>query len=76
MVGLRTFRFEAKWLEVPGFMERLKGWWRGFDVEGMTSFIFAQKLKLLKECIVRWKEEFGRFESIKVASLKKIEGLN
>lgn len=45
-------------------------------VDGTASFVFIQKLKLLKECIVRWKkEEFGRLESKKLAGLKKIEEL-
>lgn len=65
------------WLEIPGFLEKLKGWWRGFVIEGSASFIFVQKLKMLKECIMRWKrEEFGRFNSRKSICLKRIEDLN
>lgn len=49
--GPCPFRFELMWLEVLGFREELKG---------STSFVFGQKLKLLKERILRWKrEEFG-----------------
>lgn len=45
-------------------------------VEGFASFILAQKLKLLKECVVRWKnEEFGGIEARKLQCLSKIEKL-
>lgn len=57
-------------------MEKLKLWWTGFKVDGSASFSFAQKLKMLKECIVKWKnEEFG-MESRKFGCLKKLEELD
>lgn len=77
VTGPCPFRFEKMWLEILGFLEKLKGWWRGFVIEGSASFIFAQKLKLLKECIVWWKREgCRRFDSRKLVCLKKIEDLD
>lgn len=58
------FKFELMWLELLGFIDKVKGWWEESVVEGSTNFIFAQKLKFLKERIVNWKrEEFGGIET-------------
>lgn len=36
-------------------------------VEGLASFIFAQKLKFLKDRVIRWKkEEFGSMKTRKL----------
>lgn len=51
-------------------------WWQEEVEEGTASFMFSQRLKLLKEQIVTWKrEEFGKIEARKVFSLGKIENL-
>lgn len=43
-------------------------------MEGSTSFWFAQKLKLLKTWILRWKkEEFEGIKSRKLSCLHKLE---
>lgn len=45
-------------------------------MKGSASFMVAQKLKHLKERIVKWKkEEFGDIESRKFSCLQKIEAL-
>lgn len=72
----RPFRFELMWLKIPGFVEKVKLWWKEFVVEGSASFLFVQKLKHLKEKIVKWKNEvFGEIESRKFSCLQKIESL-
>lgn len=40
------------WLEVSGFKDKMKNLRKEFEVEGLTSFRFDQKL-LLKDCIVK-----------------------
>lgn len=74
--GARSFKFELTWLEVPGFVERLKNWWKEEVEEGSTSYNFAQKLKLVKQHVVKWKrEEFGEVETKKVSCLEQIKKL-
>lgn len=31
------FRFELMWLEIPGFIDRIKSWWVEIQVEGMLA---------------------------------------
>lgn len=35
------FRFEIMWLEVPGFIDKIKSWWVDIQVEDMASFRFS-----------------------------------
>ena len=59
--GRRPFRFENMWLKDEGFVERLRSWWNSYNFQGASSFILANKLKLLKndlkkmECGGVWK---------------------
>ena len=50
--GLRRdpslFRFENMWLKLEGFKDLLKSWWEGDNFSGSSSFILAEKLKVLK----------------------------
>lgn len=70
----RPFRFDLMWLEVPGFIEKVKEWWEAEVEEGSTSFMLGQHLKLLKEKICRWrKQEFGEIEVRKVKCLGRME---
>lgn len=63
------------WLEILGFKDLLKKWWIEIVVEGSTSFIFAQKLKLLKDRIVKWKkEEFREGEWSQKIVMSKQDG--
>lgn len=54
--GPTPFRFENYWLRQEGFVERIKGWWESFEVEGNASFRLIKKLRLLKEQLKTWKE--------------------
>ena len=50
--GLRKgpflFRFENMWLKIEGFKDLLKTWWEQDSFSGSSSFILAEKLKVLK----------------------------
>ncbi len=62
--GARPFRFENMWLKAVGFVEKVKGWWESYQVQGTLSYIFAYKLKALKRDLKNWNvEEFGNVEN-------------
>lgn len=64
------------WLDIPGFTEKVNEWWKERVEEGSASFMFAQKLKALKERIVKWrKEQFRGLESKKTSCLCKLKAL-
>ncbi|KAF5477100.1 hypothetical protein F2P56_003774 [Juglans regia] len=46
--GKRYFKFENMWLEVEGFVDKVKSWWLSYQFEGTPSFFLASKLKALK----------------------------
>uniref|UniRef100_A0A0V0HAJ5 Putative ovule protein n=1 Tax=Solanum chacoense TaxID=4108 RepID=A0A0V0HAJ5_SOLCH len=48
------FKFENWWLQIEGFLDRVKEWWTSFDCEGRTDFILAFKLKALKIKLREW----------------------
>ena len=63
------FRFENMWLKDEGFVDRVWSWWDFYRVHGATSFILANKLKLLKNDLKIWNVEvFGHVE----ARIKKL----
>lgn len=47
--ALWPFKFEIMWLEVPEFVGRLKEWWKEEVEEGSASYMFAQKMRLVKQ---------------------------
>ena len=57
------------WLKDEGFVDRVWSWWDFYRVHGATSFILANKLKLLKNDLKIWNVEvFGHVE----ARIKKL----
>ena len=61
--GRMLFRFENIWLKDEGFMERVRSWWESYNVLGASSFVLANKLKLLKNDLKKWNVEvFGNVE--------------
>ena len=50
--GKSLFRFENMWLKMDGFTDRVHSWWNRHSFSGTPSFVFAKKLKVLKEDIV------------------------
>nr|XP_023922896.1 uncharacterized protein LOC112034312 [Quercus suber] len=61
--GRRPFRFENMWLKDEGFMERVRSWWESYHLHGASSFVLANKLKLLKNDLKKWNVEvFGNVE--------------
>ena len=58
--GKIPFRFDNMWLKTDGFIDRVQSWWNQHSFSGTPSFVFAKKLKTLKEDIVQWNRlEFG-----------------
>ena len=54
------FRFENMWLKTNGFVDRVDSWWNRHSFSGIPSYVFAKKLKVLKEDIIQWNcQEFG-----------------
>lgn len=48
------FKFENMWLQVEGFMERLKEWWENYDATGSPDEVLMQKVERLRRDIKRW----------------------
>ena len=58
--GKSPFRFENMWLKTDGFVDRVDSWWNCHSFSGTPSYLFAKKLKVLKEDIIQWNcQEFG-----------------
>ena len=58
--GKSLFRFENMWLKMDGFVDRVDSWWNCNSFSGTPSYVFAKKLKGLKEDIIqRNRQEFG-----------------
>ena len=72
--GPSLFRFENMWLKVEGFKDLLKSWWEGDSFSGSSSFILAEKLKVLKSKLKEWNRDiFGRVEYRKDLALEQVE---
>ena len=50
--GKSAFRFENMWLKTDGFVDRVDSWWNRHSFSGTHSFVFARKLKALKEDVI------------------------
>ncbi|KAL0011411.1 hypothetical protein SO802_006519 [Lithocarpus litseifolius] len=76
--GKSPFRFENMWLKTDGFTERVYSWWNRHSFSGTPSFVFAKKLKALKEDIIQWnRSEFGhvgRKKTLLLEALKLLDG--
>ena len=47
-------------LKIDGFVDRVYSWWNRHSFFGTPSYVFAKKLKALKEDIIKWNcREFG-----------------
>ena len=51
--GKSPFRFENMWLKSDGFVDRVNSWWNRHSFSGTLSYVFAKKLKALKEDIIQ-----------------------
>ncbi|KAF5477381.1 hypothetical protein F2P56_004026 [Juglans regia] len=67
--GRHPFKFENMWLEVEGFVEKVRAWWEAYSFEGTPIFIVAGKLKALKANVKKWNEEVFRHRSVEKYSL-------
>ena len=50
--GKSPFRFENMWLKLDGFVDKVDSWWNCHSFLGTPSYMFAKKLKVLKEDII------------------------
>ena len=50
--GKSPFRFEDMWLKTDGFVDRVSSWWNRHSFLGTPSYVFAKKLKALREDII------------------------
>lgn len=67
------FKFENMWLQVEGFLDKVKAWWQSYNVGGRPDFILMQKLRCLKKDISHWnKMEFGKLETKKNKALEEL----
>ena len=58
---------------VEGFKELLKAWWERDTFNGSTSFILAEKLKVVKSKLKEWNRDvFGRVEYRKNLALDQL----
>ena len=58
--GKSPFWFENMWLKMDGFVDRVDSWWIRHSFSITPSYVFAKKLKVLKEDIIQWNcKEFG-----------------
>ncbi|XP_075658741.1 uncharacterized protein LOC142628552 [Castanea sativa] len=65
------------WLKTEGFVDRVQSWWNRHSFVGTPSFMFAKKLKALKEDIVQWnRREFGNIERQKKQLLEELKMLD
>ena len=80
--GKSPFRFENMWLKTDEFIDRVQFWWNRHSFSDTPSFVFAKKLKALKEDIIQWNRlEFGHvgrkksqlFETLKSLDAKEGE---
>lgn len=61
------FKFENWWLETEKFKDRVKGWWESLEATGRPDFVFATKLKLLKDKLKEWNStNYGSLEKKKL----------
>lgn len=75
--GKSPFRFENMWLKMEGFTDRVHSWWNRHSFSGTPSFVFAKKLKALKEDIVQWNRlEFGHVGRKKTQLLEALKLLD
>ena len=72
--GKSPFRFENMWLKTDGFTDRVHSWWNRHSFSGTPNYVFAKKLKVLKEDIIQWnRSEFGHVERKKTQLLEALK---
>ena len=75
--GKSPFRFENMWLKTDWFVDRVDLWWNRHSFSGTPSYVFAKKLKALKEDFIQWnRQEFGNVGRRKKELLGALELLD
>ena len=71
------FKCEKMWFLDPNFLNNIKLWWAQDRCEGSKMFVFNNKLKMLKEHILRWnREQFSNIFKEKLDIENQIKELN
>uniref|UniRef100_A0A2N9G1G0 Reverse transcriptase domain-containing protein n=1 Tax=Fagus sylvatica TaxID=28930 RepID=A0A2N9G1G0_FAGSY len=75
--GKSSFKFENMWLKEEGSVNKVHGWWTGYEFTRTPSFVLACKLKALKEDLKKWnKETFGDVHYKKHCKMRDILNLD
>ena len=76
-MGKSPFRFENMWLKTDVFVDRVDSWWNCHSFSGTPSYVFAKKMKVLKEEIIQWnRQEFDNVGRKKKELLGALESLD
>ena len=71
------FKCEKMWFLDPNFLNNIKTWWAQDSCDGSKMFIFIQKLKMLKDHILKWnRDQFSNIFKEKIEIEKQLEDLN
>ena len=57
-----------------GFSNLIKKWWEEVEVEGFASFVFARKLKFVKQGLKKWNKEV--FRDVMLRKYKMLDSVN
>lgn len=61
--GPKSFKFFNVWIDHEDFMPCVEKFWNLVEVNGKTTFVLEEKMKLLKTILRRWnKEVFGHLD--------------
>ena len=64
-------------MKTNGFVDRVDSWWNHYSFSSIPSYVFAKKLKALKEDIIQWNcQEFGNVGHRKKELLRALEVLD
>ncbi|XP_077222055.1 uncharacterized protein LOC143855885 [Tasmannia lanceolata] len=75
-MGPRPFRFDVDLCEIPGFDDRISGWWKELEADGWEGYKFRKKLKGLKMKIrERQKVEDERGKNRKEELLQSLQSM-
>ena len=65
------------WLKTDAFVDRVYSWWNRHSFSGTPTYVFAKRLKALKEDIIQWNcREFGNVSCQKKELLGALDSLD
>ena len=68
-----AFKFNAAWVEDPGYIEFLKSLWRSLGQEGASrvGVAFMENLKRLKKATIEWSKERKARDDAELEGIEK-----